>query len=100
MEARRTDPRTKAAWCRVQTQTQSSGCSAPQEPPAGTQLRNSKNGKVPGRPAEDQVIGVRWLGCVPVGPVSDQHTSPDEKQWEQLRLDQPSWLVTKFAPLD
>ena len=36
------------------------------EPPAGTQLRNSKNGKVPGRPAEDQVIGVRWLGCVPV----------------------------------
>lgn len=36
------------------------------EPHAGTQLRNSKNGKVPGRPAEDQAIGVRWAGCVPV----------------------------------
>ena len=33
-------------------------------------------------------------------PVSDQHIPADEKQWERLRLDQPSWFVTKFAPLD
>lgn len=71
----RQDPRTKAARCQVQTQTQCFGFSSSMASPTGTQLRKAKNDKVSGRPAGEQAIGVRRAVCAPAAVPSLTDTS-------------------------